>query len=210
MNAMIMAMVLAWGQGAPAPAEPFFDRALSPCGGHAERTPAVASFFELSPGQIIVEFQPDFALTACLADALRGRGGLLVAVDGGDGVEQVVRRVQVQKAMKRDAARYAAAALVALKPGKAVPAEHALRADRVLLAGGAADLMRDPKRAVGLLRALGGLARPNGLLGIVDVPGADPARVERLIALVGEGGWRLVARTSTGSDGVLLLKFRKG
>src|SRR3954454_19760887 len=108
-------------QGATPPVDPSFDKAAISCKADSDRLRAIAGFFELAPDQTVGEFQPLFALTDCLADAIHDRGRFVAIVDGGDRVEQVVWRVQVQKEMKRDAARYASAPLIAVKPGKPVP-----------------------------------------------------------------------------------------
>lgn len=205
----MMAMLLAAAQGAPAPADPAFAAAASSCGVDTERFRAIAGFFELAEGQTIAEYQPDFVLTGCLADAVRGRGKFVAVVEGGDRIVQVVRRVAVQKALKRGAARYSDVPLVVLKPGKALPAQLAGSVDRMLISGSASDLIADPKRGSGLLRGLGALAGPSGLLGIVDVPDKGGIDVAKLSAIARTAGWEPAGQADTGPAGLLLLKFRK-
>ncbi|HLL30073.1 MAG TPA: hypothetical protein VK403_03655 [Allosphingosinicella sp.] len=209
MNLMMVGLLLALAQGPALSADPPFERAASSCGGGSERLSALASFFELRPDQTVAEYQPDFVLTPCIADAVRDRGRLIAVVEGGDRVVQVVRRVAVQKTLKRGGTRYGKVAVLTLKPGKAVPAEHAGSADRVLISGGAGDLLGDRKRATGLLRALGELTAPAGLLGIIDVPDAGGVDVGKLSSIAREAGWSPAGQTSTGRAGLLLLKFRK-
>jgi len=206
---MAMALLLAAADGTGQTIAPDFASAASTCHADGERLRAVASFFELAPDQRVAEFEPGFALTPCLADALRGRGKLLLAVDGGDRVAQVVRRVAVQKTLKKDPARYADVPLLLLKPGKPVPPEQAASLDRVVIAGGGDALLDDPGRARGLLRSLADLAKPAALLGIVDVPETDRARVEKLAALLREAGWEPAGEMKTDAAGLLLLKYRK-
>lgn len=209
MNAITLAVLLALAQSPASTADPSVETAASSCGVEAGQWRALARFFELESGQTVAEFQPDFVITPCLAEAVRERGKLLAVVDGGDRVVQVVRRVAVQKAVKRDAARYGKVAVVALRPGKAVPAEHSGRVDRVLIAGGASELLADRKRATALLRALGEMTAPAGLLGIIDVPDRGGVDVGKLASVAREAGWSPAGQTSTGPAGLLLLKFRK-
>jgi hypothetical protein len=209
MDAMILGLLLVLAQGAAPSADRSFESAASSCGADAGQLQAVAAFFELRPDQTVAEYQPDFVLTPCIAEAVRGRGRLIAVVDGGDRVVQVVRRVAVQKAIKRDGARYGTVPVVAIKPGKPAPAEHVGKADRVLISGGGEELLADRKRGAGMLRALGELTAPAGLLCIVSVPDRGGVDVEKLTALAREAGWAAAGRTSTGSAGLLLLKFRK-
>jgi hypothetical protein len=209
MYPMIIAMALAAAQGPGAQADPAFAKAEPACPAEAGELEAIAAFFELGAGQTIAEYQPAFILTGCLAEAVRGRGRLLAVVEGGDRIVQVSRRITVQKFLKRDPARFSAVALVAIKPGKAVPAEHEGKVDRVVIAGAAADLVADPKRGAGLLRALNQLAGPGALLGIVDVPDKGGVDVARLSAIAREAGWEPAGQTSTSAAGLLLLRFRK-
>jgi hypothetical protein len=207
MNPTIPALLLALAQGPVPPAAP--SQAASSCGADVEQWRALATFFELESGQTVAEYQPDFVVTPCIADSVRGRGRLIAVVDGGDRVVQVVLRVAVQKKLKREGARYGMVPVIALKPGKAVPPEHSGRVDRVLISGGAGALLEDRKRGAGLLRPLGELTAPTGLLGIIDVPDSGGVDVEKLSSLAREAGWRPAGQTSTGRAGLLLLKFRK-
>lgn len=159
--------------------------------------------------QTIAEFQASFAVTGCIADAVRGRGRLIAAVDGGDRVVQAVWRSTIQKTLKRDSARYADVALVEVRPGKAPPADRIASIDRVLLVGVASEILSDRKRASGLLRALGEMTKTGGFLGVVDLCGARSVDVKALVAVAGEAGWEPADEMTTDTDGLLLLKFRK-
>ena len=209
MIAMTVAMLLAWAQGPTPPVDPVFETTATSCAVDAERLRAIVAFFELRSDQTIAEYQPDFVLTDCIADSTAGRGRLIAVVDGGDRIEQVSRRIVTQKAMKRDAARYGSVKLLALKPGKAVPAEHAGSVDRILMFGAAPDLLANSKRGAGLLRALAELSEPAGLLGIVDVPDAGGVDIAKFSAMARQAGWEPAGQTVTGPKGLLLLKFRK-
>ena len=209
MIVMTMAMLLAWGQeSSPRLGTPFETTAPS-CAADGERLRSIVGFFELRADQTIAEYQPDFVLTDCIADTVAGHGRLVAVVDGGDGVVQVSRRIVTQKAMKRDAARYGNVPLLALKPGKAVPAERAGSVDRILMFGAAPELVRNSKRGAGLLRALRELAGPDGQLGIVDAPDADGVDIAKLASIAREAGWEPAGQTITGPAGLLLLKYRK-
>jgi hypothetical protein len=208
MYSVAIAAFLSLVQGPAAAEDPAFAKAAPACGAKAERVRAVAGFFELGAGQTIAEYQPDFVLTPCLAEAVRGRGRFIAVVEGGDRVEQVVRRVAVQKAMKREPGRYPGAPLVAIKAGKAVPAEHSGKVDRVLIAGSAADLLARPKRGIALLQALRELTGPAGLLGIVDVPDKGGIDVVKFTEIAKAAGWQPAGENSTAAG--LLLKFRNG
>lgn len=209
MYSMMMAMLLAVAQGAAAQGDAAFEAAAASCGADADRLRGIAGFFELSPEQAIAEYQPDFVVTGCLADAVRGRGRFVAIVEGGDRIVQVSRRLVVQKRLKRDPGRYSGVPLVMLKPGKAAPPEHSGRLDRVLISGSAGDLLADPKRGGALLRGLGEMTRAGGLLGIVDVPDKGGVDSAKLSALARAAGWEPAGQTSDAAAGLLLLKFRK-
>ncbi|HEX8379564.1 MAG TPA: hypothetical protein VF619_03320 [Allosphingosinicella sp.] len=209
MNSMMLAMLLAAAQAGTAEGDPAFRNAAAACGAKVEGVEAIAAFLELRPNQTIAEYQPDFVLTGCLAEAVRGRGRFLAVVEGGDRIVQVVRRAETQNAMKRAPALYSGAGLVAIKPGKPAPAEHSGKADRILITGSAKEMVADPKRGAGLLRTLLEMTAPSGLLGIVDVPGKGGVDEAKLAAIAAAAGWQPAGRTVTGG-GLMLLKFRRG
>lgn len=206
---MAMALLLAAGQGSAGQADPGLDAAASTCGVHVERFRAIAGFFELAPGQAIAEYQPNFVVTGCFADAVRGRGKFVAIVEAGNRIVQVARRLAVQKALKRDPVRYSGVPLVVLKPGKEVPAEHKARLDRILISGSAPDLLADPKRGAALLRGLADMTGPSGLLGIVDVPDKGGLDSSKFSAMARTAGWEPAGQTITDESGLLLLKYRK-
>ena len=203
-SAMLMALAPPQSQNV----DPAFEQYAASCGTDAERFRAIARFFDLRGDQTIAEYQASFTVTGCVADAVRERGHFIAAVDGGDRIAYVARRLAVQKLLKRDAARFRDAALVEVKPGKAPLAERINSIDRLLIVGQASDMLLDRKRASGLLRALGEMTKAGGLLGVVDVPdgGVD---VAVFTAVAREAGWEAVGETTTGPDGLLLLKFRR-
>jgi hypothetical protein len=209
MIAMMAAVLLVLGQTATPAADSAFEKAVTSCGVDGERMRAIVREFELTADQAIAEFQPSFVLSDCIADAVRGRGRFVAVVDAGNRVEQAVGRAMVQKRIKRDVARYGDVALIQIKPGKALPAEQQGNVDRVLIVGTASDLLADRKRGLGLLRGLSEMAKTGGLFGVVDVPDKRGVDVENFVLLAREAGWEAAGQTSTGPDGLLLLKFRK-
>lgn len=205
----VLTMALAAQAVALPPPDAGFEQAATTCGAEGARLRAVAGFFGLAADQAIAEYQPNFVLTGCLADAVRGHGRLLVVVEGGDRIAQVVLRTAVLKALKRDAARYQDVATIVVKPGQAVPAERAASLDRIVITGEAPGLLADPKHGAAILRALRELSKPTGLLGIVDVPDRGGVDVGKLTSLAREAGWEPAGETGTPAPGLLLLKFRR-
>lgn len=210
MISVIWALLLASAPaGAAGEGDAAFANAAPACGAKAEGVRAIAGFFELAPDQTIAEYQPDFTLTGCLAEAVRGRGRFLALVEAGNSIVQVSRRLTVQKWMKRAGERYSGVPLIAIKARKPAPAEHAGSADRILILGSAADLVADGDRGEAMLRLLRDLTRTTGLLGIVDVPDKGGVDVAKLEEAARAAGWTPAGRSTT-ADGLLLLKFRNG
>lgn len=186
---------------------PAIETVVASCNVNQERMRAAIHFFDLQANYSIAEFSPNFVITDCLADIVSTAGAFTVLVDGGNRIPQVAERITIQKKMKLDPSRYGNATLVELDPKKAPSGSAVGTLDRILIVDEASDMLRNAKRASGMLRAMAVLAKSAGILGVVGLP--DDPSIDDLLTAARSAGWELMDRKNTSSDGLLLLKFRR-